>query len=107
MILAAADFADEQYKKTADRKVSPPRELLLAWQYNRYGFTRPIAELPAGLLKRMTSCVGVYNAITERNYYVLTQKKTDADFRKNFPELAATYREIKELRESYDPKNSI
>jgi hypothetical protein len=65
--------------------------------------------MEAGLLKKMTACLNAYRAVYERNYYVLTLKKTDTEFRKNYPQYGNTVREIKELREKLygKPENII
>jgi len=56
--------------------------------------------MEAGLMKKMTACLNVYKAIHERNQYVLKMGKTDAEFRKNYPQLAAINKDIKEIREA-------
>lgn len=98
MILAAADYAENDRKKPAERK-DAPRELKLAWQWETYGLTFPVAEMEAGLLKKMSVCLNVYKALRERNDFVYSKNKTTADFRKNYPQYAAICKEIKELRE--------
>jgi len=73
--------------------------LKLAWQWETFGLTFPASEMEAGLLKKMTACLNTYKAIHERNAYVYGQSKTDAEFRKNYPQYAAICRDVKELRE--------
>lgn len=55
LILAAADYAE-------DNNAQPPPELTLAWTLERWGALAISGELPAGLLKRMTACLNVYDA---------------------------------------------
>ena len=71
----------------------------LAWQWETFGLTFPVSEMEAGLPGKMAACLSAYKAVRERNVYVLRQRKTDAEFRKNYPQLAAICKEIRELRE--------
>lgn len=72
----------------------------LAWQWENYGLTFPLAEMEAGLPNKMSACLNVYKAVREHNNFVITAGKTDAEFRKQYPQYAAIWREIKELREN-------
>lgn len=72
----------------------------LAWQWETYGLTFPTSEMEAGLLKKMTVCLNTYKAIHERNMYVYGKQKTDSEFKKNYPQLAAICREVRELRDN-------
>ena len=103
MILAAADYAENDRKKPAERK-DAPRELKLAWQWETYGLTFPVAEMEAGLLKKMSACLNVYKAIHMQNLYIYGKGKTTSEFRKDNMEYAAICKEIKELREHSNGK---
>ena len=72
----------------------------LAWQWRNFGLTFPIMDMEAGLLRKMTACLNVYDAVKTRVDYVLVGGKTDSEFRKNYPQYAPIWRDIKELRET-------
>jgi len=56
-------------------------------------------DMEAGLLRKMTACLNVYEAVKARVDCVLVGGKTDSEFRKNYPDYAAIWRSIKELRD--------
>lgn len=104
MILAAADFAESENKKSVDRKEAP-RELRMAFQFEVYGLTKPASETEAGLMAKMTACLNVYKAIHERNVFVFSMLKPDTEFTKRYPEFQSIRRSVDKLRERIDGKS--
>ena len=60
--------------------------------------------MEAGIMTKMSVCLNTYRAITAHNNYVYMMKKTDSDFRKNYPEYVTVINNIKTLREKIDGK---
>jgi hypothetical protein len=54
--------------------------------------------MEAGLMTKMTICLNTYRAVTTHNNYVFMMKKTDSDFKKNYPEYVAIIKNIDEIR---------
>lgn len=87
LILAAADYAE-------DDNAQPPPELTLAWTLERWGALAMNGELPAGLLKRMTACLNVYEAF--RSYSAGASRL--ADWSESNPQQARIVTSVMQMR---------
>lgn len=100
MILAAAAYAEGDTDEN-DIPLPPPPELVLAFQVEQWGAEAAYGkEIPAQLLRRMGTCLNVYNAFIS---YVAGSLRA-AEWAAANPVKFGIVAKVRELRKQYAPR---